>query len=289
MSQLPPRMHRYRRELEAAIAADRRRTRRRRLGGVAAAVVAVLVAVNLLPSGGERPGVAPASAVERAAQALQPRDGTILHVRMEGRQFDDERPDIHWSHESWTRVGEGAMRSIETQPDGTVAETAQTATTSSLWDADGRRVLEKPIPEAEQAEGGARGRVPRRGAAAAALGPGEGRRPAPGRRPRGAADRRERRLEDVPRRRADLRADRAAHPRHRRRDRPAVRRVRDRARRRGAAEHLGPARGRAGGQGRRGVRGAAGGAVRERLSGNCSRIHAASSSRRRYERPLTST
>jgi hypothetical protein len=36
-----------------------------------------------------------------------------------------------------------------------VAETALTATTSSLWDADGRRVLEMPIPEAEQAEGGA--------------------------------------------------------------------------------------------------------------------------------------
>lgn len=156
MSQLPPRMDRYRRELEAAIAADRRRTRRRRVGGVAAVLAAVAVAVNLLPSGGERKlpaAVEPASAVERAAQALAPERGTILHVRMEGLQFDKGRPDIRWSHESWSRVGGYDRRSVETSPEGLVAETASTQSAMSLWDERGGRVVERPLPEAERSTG----------------------------------------------------------------------------------------------------------------------------------------
>jgi hypothetical protein len=89
-----------------------------------AGVAVVLVLVNLLPSGDDRPGVAPASAVERAAQALQPRDGTILHVHMVGRQFEDRRPDLRWEDETWMRVGEGVIRNVQTPPDGRVAETA---------------------------------------------------------------------------------------------------------------------------------------------------------------------
>jgi hypothetical protein len=157
MSQMPPRMHRYRRELEAAIAADRRRTRRRRLGGVAAVLAAVVVVLNLLPSGGERrlpAAVEPANAVERATQALEPPRGTILHVHMKGRQFENGRPDIRWSHETWVRVGEEAVRTVQEQPGGVVAETAMDGRTDMLWDAENGRVLQRTIPPEEPTAGG---------------------------------------------------------------------------------------------------------------------------------------
>ena len=124
MTNLPPSLDRFRFQLERAVAADLRRRRRRRAVGLAAAVCAVLVVVNLLPSGGDRPGgVAPASAVERAAQVLQPRKGEILHMHIVGRQFEDGRPDVRWEHESWTLVGTAENRTVQTPPSGPVAET----------------------------------------------------------------------------------------------------------------------------------------------------------------------
>lgn len=158
MSQMPPLMHRYRRELEAAITAERRRTRRRRLGGVAAVLAAVVVALNLLPSDGERPlpaAVEPANAVQRAAQVLEPPRGTILHVHMKGRQFEDGRPDIRWSHETWMRVGEDAVRTVQVQPGGIVAETARSGRSDMLWDAAKTRVVQRTIPPEEYSPGGA--------------------------------------------------------------------------------------------------------------------------------------
>jgi hypothetical protein len=147
VTQLPPSLDRYRFQLERAVAADLRRRRRRRAAGVVAAVAAVLVAVNLLPSDADRPGaVAPASAVERAAAALQPRDGAILHMHVVGRQFQDEYPDVRWEHESWTLVGSEDNRSVQTQPFGPVAETAYGGGVESLWDERGERVVEKRAP-----------------------------------------------------------------------------------------------------------------------------------------------
>jgi hypothetical protein len=150
VTQLPPSLDRYRFQLERAVAADLRRRRRRRAGGVLAAVAAVLVVVNLLPSGGDRPGgVAPASAVERAAQALQPREGAILHMHMVGRQFEDGRRDLRWEHESWTLVGTGDNRTVQTPPIGPVTETAYADGVESLWDEAGGRVVEKRARRSE--------------------------------------------------------------------------------------------------------------------------------------------
>jgi hypothetical protein len=118
---------------------------------VAAAVVAVLVIVNLPPAGEDRPGVAPASAVERAAQALEPREGTILHVHIVGRQFDDARPDLQWEDESWTLSGTDENRTVQTPPAGPVAETAYADEVESMWDATAGRVLEKRAPRVEAA------------------------------------------------------------------------------------------------------------------------------------------
>ena len=148
MSKLPPSLDRYRFQLERAVAADLRRRRRRRAGGVVAAVAAVLVAANLLPSGEDRSGgVAPASAVARAAQALEPRRGTILHLRVVGRQFEDGRPDKRWEHETWLQVGTGATRTVRKPPVGPVAETAVGGGVESLWDAERERVLERSSGE----------------------------------------------------------------------------------------------------------------------------------------------
>jgi hypothetical protein len=160
VTQLPPNLDRYRFQLERAVAADLRRRRRRRAGAVVAAVAAVLVGVNLLPSGDQRPGgVAPASAVERAAQALEPRSGTILHFRMVGRQFEDGRPDVRWEYETWMHVGTGAIRTVQKPPVGPVAETAVGDGVESLWDAERERVVERSSgqPEAVLPEDSFRG------------------------------------------------------------------------------------------------------------------------------------
>ncbi|HWM11336.1 MAG TPA: hypothetical protein VNO82_18400 [Solirubrobacteraceae bacterium] len=150
MTELPSSLRSYRFALERAAAADLARRRRRRVGGVAAAVAVVLVVVNLLPSGGDRPGgVAPASAVERAAAALQPADGTILHFHMKGRQFEDGRPDIRWEHESWTLVGTGDNRTVQAPPFGPTTETAYVDGIESAWDEAGGRVVEKAVSRPE--------------------------------------------------------------------------------------------------------------------------------------------
>jgi hypothetical protein len=147
---LPPSLDRYRFQLERAVAADLSRRRRRRAAGVVAAVAAVLVVVNLLPSGEDRPGaVAPASAVERAAQALQPRDGAILHMHLVGRQFEEGRRTLRWEHESWTLVGSADNRAVQTPPFGPVAETAYVDGVESLWDEAGGRVVEKQVARPE--------------------------------------------------------------------------------------------------------------------------------------------
>jgi hypothetical protein len=150
VADLPRTLERDRRQLEVAVADDlaRRRRRRLRLGAVALALAMIAIVLNVLPSGdADRPlpTVAPASAVERAAAALQSDRDTILHVHMKGRQYQDDYPEVHWSNESW--IGAGAYRMVETAPDGHVAETEQTKGFERLW--DGERVLEKPARDTE--------------------------------------------------------------------------------------------------------------------------------------------
>ena len=149
MSDLPDSLLRYRHQLERAVAADAARRRRRtRLGAVAALLGLIVVVINVIPSGGNDrrlPTVAPASAVERAAAALQRDERTILHVHMVGRQYDESRPDITWQDESW--IGPGAYRTVETPPDGPVAETEQTKGADRI--SDGERVLEAPTADSE--------------------------------------------------------------------------------------------------------------------------------------------
>ncbi|HEX5620822.1 MAG TPA: hypothetical protein VFX51_20545 [Solirubrobacteraceae bacterium] len=149
MSNLPDALLRYRHQLEQAVTADvARRRRRTRLGAVAAILGLTVIVLNVIPSGGSDrrlPSVEPASAVERAAAALKSDRRTILHVRMEGRQYDETRPDIRWVNESW--VGAGAYRMVETPPDGPVAETEQAKGFDRIW--DGERVLETPAADDE--------------------------------------------------------------------------------------------------------------------------------------------
>jgi hypothetical protein len=151
VTDLPPALHRYRRQLERAVSADLgRRRRRTRLGAVAAVLALIALIVNLLPGGAEDnrlPAVEPASAVQRAAAALAGGDDAILHVHMLGRQYEDGRPDIRWENEFW--VGPGGRRSIERSPHGRVVETARAGRYDQLW--DGERVLEARTPGATPA------------------------------------------------------------------------------------------------------------------------------------------
>jgi hypothetical protein len=147
---LPRSLERYRRQLELAVADDlaRRRRRRLRLGAVAVVLAAIVVVLNVLPGGAADrplPAVEPASAVERAAAALQRDRTTILHMHMVARQYEDGRPDIQWENEAW--IGSGGQRMIERAPDGRVVETEHVGGWDRLW--DGRRVLETRSPEPE--------------------------------------------------------------------------------------------------------------------------------------------
>jgi hypothetical protein len=147
VNDLPVSLRRYGRQLERAVAADlARRRRRSRAGLVGAALVVVALVVALWPGGGDRV-VAPASAVERAAAALQSRAGTILHVHMLGRQFEDGRPDVRWEREAW--LGTRAARTVERPPVGPVAELEHVPGWDRAWDARGGRVLEAPAAEGD--------------------------------------------------------------------------------------------------------------------------------------------
>jgi hypothetical protein len=158
VADLPRSLDRYRGQLERAIGRDharRRRRRRLRLGALAAATAMVVVALNLLPSGDSGNGrlgtVAPATAVERAAAALQPRAQTILHIHMLGRQFEDGRDDIRWEDERW--IAPGTLRAVQRSPEGLVSETEHAKGFDRLWDADSRRVLEVRSQEPDSSYG----------------------------------------------------------------------------------------------------------------------------------------
>jgi hypothetical protein len=158
VADLPHSLDRYRGQLERAIGRDRARRRRRlrlRLGALATATATVVVVLNLLPSGdggnGRLGAVTSATAVERAAAALQPRAETILHIHMLGRQFEDGREDIRWEDERW--IAPGVLRAVERSPEGLVTESEHANGFERLWDADSRRVVEVRSQEPDSSYG----------------------------------------------------------------------------------------------------------------------------------------
>ena len=111
---LPPRLVRYRDELEEAVRRDlaaaggRSRTRVQMRLGVAAAVglAAVLVAVMLV-SGRDNAVVQPASAdvLRGAAAALSPPPGSILQIASSATQDNGDGTTVRWRQETWQQVG----------------------------------------------------------------------------------------------------------------------------------------------------------------------------------------
>jgi hypothetical protein len=145
MNALPPTLVRYEIELEQAIRGElaRARSRRRRKLGVrlaaclAAAAVIALGILTALP--GREPSVVhPAAAqsiVRRAAVALTPASGSILHVDIVGRQENGDGTVVTWHSESWQQnAAPYARRQIETGPEGRTVETALDDGVLQLYD-----------------------------------------------------------------------------------------------------------------------------------------------------------
>lgn len=135
---LPAGLTDYREALEDAVRRDLGRSparRRRRLTlrvALAAGVVATAALGALGVVSRDRTG---ASVVDRAAAAVAPSPGTILHVDMHGFQDNGDGTTITWRDESWQQQGpphDG--REVETAPDGTVTESATNANRQEVYD-----------------------------------------------------------------------------------------------------------------------------------------------------------
>lgn len=114
----------------------RSRTVAVRLAAVGGAAAVSLVAITAI-TGEDRGGVVPASAavVRHALAAAAQPPGTILHVDMRGTQNNGDGTSITWRDESWQ--GSGAAddrRQVETNPDGTTAESANVGDTEQVYD-----------------------------------------------------------------------------------------------------------------------------------------------------------
>jgi hypothetical protein len=135
---LPSSLIDYRDALEDAIRRDLGRApaqRRRRLALRVALVAGVLVAAALGALSVLSRDGAGASVVDRAAAAVAPSPGTILHVDMLGSQTDGDGSVIHWRDESWQQQSppyDG--RKIQTASDGSVVESATAHRRSELYD-----------------------------------------------------------------------------------------------------------------------------------------------------------
>ena len=123
---LPTSLIDYREALEHAVRRDLGRSPARRRRGLALrwALAGALVAAAALGALSfiARDGAGP-SVVDRAAAAVAPSPGTILHVDMHGFQDNGDGTTITWRDESWQQQGpphDG--RQIQTSPDGTVTE-----------------------------------------------------------------------------------------------------------------------------------------------------------------------
>ncbi len=103
------------------------------VGSAAAVVIAAVIAVT----SDDRGAVAPASAavVRHALAAAAQPAGTILHVDMRGSQNNGDGTTITWRDESWQASGAtGDRRQVETNPDGTTAESATVGDTEQVYD-----------------------------------------------------------------------------------------------------------------------------------------------------------
>ena len=103
------------------------------VGSAAAVVIAAAIAIT----GDDRGAVTPASAavVRHALAAAAQPPGTILHVDMRGTQNNGDGTTITWRDESWQASGAGEdRRQVETNPDGTSAESANVGDTEQVYD-----------------------------------------------------------------------------------------------------------------------------------------------------------
>jgi len=112
----------------------RSRTVTVRLVAVGGAVAVSFVAITAI-SGDDRGGVVPASAavVRHALAAAAQPPGTILHVDMRGTQNNGDGTTISWRDESWQRATDD-RRQVETNPNGTTAESANVGATEQVYD-----------------------------------------------------------------------------------------------------------------------------------------------------------
>ena len=147
---LPTSLIDYREALEDAVRRDLGRSGSRRRRGLvlrwalAAAVVvaAALGALSIISRDG-----AGASVVDRAAAAVAPSPGTILHVDMHGFQDNGDGSTITWRDESWQQQGPPPDgRQIETGPDGSVVETATANGREEVYDS-ARNTIYVSAPE----------------------------------------------------------------------------------------------------------------------------------------------
>jgi hypothetical protein len=135
---LPASLIEYRDTLEDAVRRDLGRAparRRRRLALRVALVAGVLAAAALGALSVLSRDGAGASVVDRAAAAVAPSPGTVLHVDMLGSQTNGDGSVIHWRDESWQQQSppyDG--RKIQTASDGSIVESATADRRSELYD-----------------------------------------------------------------------------------------------------------------------------------------------------------
>ena len=134
-SALPASLADYRGALENAIGRDVVRRRRRKVvvrwalvgAAVAAAALGALSVLSRHAAG--------ASVVDRAAAAVAPSPGTILHVDMLGSQTNGDGTVMTWRDESWQQESPPyARRQVETTPDGSVTESCSSNTADEVYD-----------------------------------------------------------------------------------------------------------------------------------------------------------
>jgi hypothetical protein len=129
---LPDSLARFGYQLEEAVARDRRAGRRRRvtirMSAVMAAAAAIAAGTVWLGSSSTTlapPGVATASAAERAAAVLSPGPGSIVHYGAANREIAPDGSVSTWREETWRATTRPyARREVITHEGGAAIETA---------------------------------------------------------------------------------------------------------------------------------------------------------------------
>lgn len=130
---LPDSLARFGEQLERAVERDRHTGRRRRrriaIRMVATTAAAVAIAVGAVSLAGDDaslrpPGVATASAAERAADVLSAAPGSIVHDAATYRQVGPDDSVTTWREETWRQTSRPYARRELTTRDGVAIETA---------------------------------------------------------------------------------------------------------------------------------------------------------------------